>query len=129
MVNNIEFGVYFERKTDYVNYCEIFEEVISLGLNETNFHQKRLNVKKVDVVDIAKELKVVDLGLAEDKNGKEHLRLYIDSDKNKYIEVEIGSEILLKEKDRKRMEELLNNYDFYIIGNSINTYYKFGLKS
>src|SRR4051812_3305105 len=52
IVNNIEFGVFFERKADYKNYCSILEEIISLGLTNRNFFAKNHDDKIISILKL-----------------------------------------------------------------------------
>lgn len=126
MVNNIEFGVHFEKLNDNKNYSEIISEVINLGLTNVNFSKRNVRTKQVDLIQLLRDSGATKFDFDTDINGKETFCLF-KGDAN-IISIKIGSEIILIQNGENRIREIVNNYQIYYIELFTISYYQFGLK-
>src|ERR1035437_2380097 len=126
MVNNIEFGVHFERKIDYENYSEIIEEVINLGLGEINFRKRNVKSKIIEFDQLLEDTGSTSLSFIKDIKGNESLCLFKGNEKT--VSIKVGSEIILKNQGDERVDELIGgHYNMYLIERFNNPYYQFRL--
>ena len=122
MVNNVEFGVLFERKDDPENYSKILEESSSLiGYN----FQKQEEISKVRIVELAEYIKADSCKLVKDANGNEYLHILNTKTKN-YFSVKVGDDIVLKSKGIERITELVNSYVIYTGQSQNGVWFRFG---
>lgn len=124
MVNNIEFGVLFDKELHAEGYLEIYEEVCNMGIGTSKLTKYRV---KVDLSDVIKETGAIDLRFnIYGPDFEEVLELCYNSDVNKVLPIQIDNEIQLTANDQlERMKELINNYRLYHVQDNNLKYLKF----
>ena|GEM_PF-2548407 len=113
MVNNIEFGVLFNKDEDEENY--------NLILNEFSFLKEELQnpIEIITLIKIVEECEIVDVRLVYHQSTNNNYLHLVDAEQ-KYLSIKIGDKVKLQSIEYEdKLKELINNYAIYT-GENIN---------
>jgi hypothetical protein len=128
MINNIEFGVYFDKILHNESYCELIHEMLNIGLKKDNFCKRREKLKPILFNQLLKDTGATRFEFEKDINGDE--RLCLMKGDLKVCSIKIGSEIMSKSKidsEEERVKKLITKYKVYFTEGFTKKNYQFTL--
>lgn len=127
MINNIEFGVYFEKDSNSENFKAIYEEILDMGIETVENENSKI---KVDLKDLLRDFGTISMSLGKEKNGRKILMLFSGPKENNHVPIKISPEIKFQSvEELDKIKELISGNDLYLIENNEEKYFAFYSKN